>query len=248
MPLVLKKKLKLLQQNIDGNVLTPKYTGFMKEWYTNCNQTNVFSFLSSWYEGLFGCFPPKQPLEMIKLKIEYELLVRDFEVAKVALPPRLKANWEASRDFKLDKLQGVTRGYTEFQVKQQGVGEMVKAKAKEAKVSAKKEKKMSVTGYYEHLFAGNHTHKLSDFQLAKEMCEQFPNKKKYTAEDIKAVRGMYNRGKLSTQKGGVRPETQSVSYTNTSKEPVVSRTAVVKKMLGKPQPIVKKKVVVLKKK
>lgn len=249
MPLKLKKRCETLPSKENQNtdiVRTPSYAEFIKLWYANCNQRDIFGFIREWYEKCFNVFPPEKPMELLKLKIEYELLYRDFLIAEKLLkktnpdykiPQNVINNWEASRDFNVAKLKGVTKGYTEHQIKLQGVEKMVQAKKKVEKKEAKALPKLTVTGEYEGLFRNNNLGKLNDKQLAQAMCKQFPNKKAYTEEDIKTVRGMYNRGKLSTQKGVV-PQEKSIAYTGLEKGKVIVAPA---------QKVTKKKVVLKKK-
>ncbi len=233
---------------IETKVASPLYTEFIQQWYKNCNERLIYGFLREWYEKTFEELPPEKPLVLIKLKIEYELLMRDWLEAKKVLkdlkiPKIIQENWQASKNFDTSKLKGITKGFTEFLIKQEkGEQTMVKQKAQTKKIEVKqakqKEIRKTVTGEYEYLFRTNRS--MTDKELAEYMCKQFPNKKKYTVEDVKAVRGIYNRGKLSVQ-NGVKPTTPAVCYDANQ----VSKKAI-EKVLGPAVKVIKK--VVLKKK
>ncbi len=248
MPLVLKKRTAITPnqeiQNIDVVGITPRYTEFIKAWYTNCDQKNMFGFIRGWYEKLFKVFPPEQPLPLLRTRIEYELLMNDWREyvkgdSNRKIPETILKNYEASKNFKLQNLNGMVGQYVRAEIAR---GEDMKKATKQVKQVVKKEavakaketKKMTVTQAYEMQFKANATQKVSDELLAKNMCSLFPEKKKYTTADIRAVRGMYNRGALSTQ-NGVAPTSKSVSYD------------IAKAVVGKPQVIVKKKIVIKKK-
>lgn len=203
-----------------------------------------WGLMREWFEELFGTFPDAGVhLEMLKLRIQYELLKQDYDSQKLEMPERVKQNWIASKHYMIEKLTPSLKGIMETLIrgnnKEKGEEEMsptpnadktVNRIAKNT-VALKKEMnskgKETVTQTYIRLFQENGVKKLKDENLATEMCKAHPDKKKYTPEDIAAVRGMYNRGKLSGQN---KPPLHMCEKVEAKKSVVVSRTAVVKKM------------------
>lgn len=176
----------------------------------------------AWYEKTFDCFPPwdEHPLELVKLKLQYELLHRDYMEANIPEPEKVKQNWKASKEFNIKGLTDGIRQMVEVQVRSRSPqpadqkvaaettgGEKMATKPKKGGEGMHKEK---VYETYIRLFSENNKTKLTDKQLAAEMCKAHPNKKKYTVDDIVSIRSLYNRGGLTSQKGA--PKVLSVEF------------------------------------
>ncbi len=186
-------------------------------------------FLHRTYVELFHENPPFDVYwQQVHILLGYSIIRKGYEDRGVPVPVDLQKKYESALGFELSELpvseycQGIecTKEGNKMKVKKvkrskEKVTKKV-AKASTKKVIAKKpavkpEKKVTVTGKYEQLFRDNTKTKLSDAKLAQEMRKAFPNKKKYDADDVASVRGMYNRGALSTQ-AGTPPKTKSVKY------------------------------------
>lgn len=220
---VLKSKLpsdSSSQKTNSTTIQTPLFTAYSNEWRLNSDIRNCFSFLRKWYEDLFNEFPPEQPLELIHTRIQYELLIRDYLNAKIPIPKAIKNNYEASREFDIEKLTPNLRKLLKANLKTGGEERMakekkaVKAEVKKdtvAKAAAVKKPRISVDETYYNFLSVNHTKKLTDDQIAAEMRKLFPNKKPYQAKDVKAARTAYNGGRLSKEQKG-KPSEVSVAY------------------------------------
>ena len=194
----------------DSPVQLPKLKEFQMIIATNVPKHH-WGIIREWSEKLFGEFPnPDVHHQMLMLRIQYELLRQDYVDQKVAIPERVNHNIIASKFYEIERLAPSLRGIMESLTKGENmstatkkvainriVGKPVPVTARPAVVKANKE---TVTQTYIRLFSENATAKLSDAQLASEMCKAHPDKKKYGVEDIKSIRSMYNRGALSGQK------------------------------------------------
>lgn len=165
---------------------------------------HVWGILREWSEKLFDEFPkPEIHHQMLCLRIQYELVRLDYVEQKIKIPPRIQQNIIASKHYDIDKLAPSLRGIMESLTKGENMATTRKT-ASGPKATAPRPPavtKQTVTQSYIHFFQTNGTAKLTDVALAAAMCKAHPDKKKYTPGDIAAVRGMYNRGKLSGQKG-----------------------------------------------
>ena len=129
--MVLKKKKKVLSTNSTSDskkpvasiqlhsVPLPRYYEFSGEFMKSNNKKEICGFLRTWYEKVFNEFPPwdKQPLELIKLKIAYELISRDYEQTRKVMPARVQQNYEAARDFNIKGFSKNMRDLVEVQLK-----------------------------------------------------------------------------------------------------------------------------------
>lgn len=196
----------------------PQLTKFCME-LKNSDPKYHFGIVRQWFEDLFSEFPnPDIHLELAELRIKYELIKRDHDEQKIPLPERYRQNWEASKHYNVEALAPSLRDLIKpvlNSVKKENDMESkkkvvvpagpVKASGPARPAPAAKE---TVTQSYIRLFQTNTTAKLTDVTLAAAMIKAHPDKKKYTADDIRGIRGMYNRGKLSGQKG--KPAIQCV--------------------------------------
>lgn len=275
MPLKLRKKMPVtanpenpsIKTPVEpANVPIPKYWEFLKGWRENSDARNSFGFIREWYERVFG---PEEnqvvweyPLAVIRTKIEYELLMRDWKEAKRAfpqlvIPEKIIANWEASKRFDSEALNGMVGHSVRAEIQMEGGTEqMEKQKAKVEKIEkkaikeAEKKARVTVDGEWLRLLEANFTLKKPDQVLAEEMRKLFPAKKAYEVKDVRRARTVYNSGKLGPQKGIAGPK--SVSYDTVEKPKEVVKTVATKTAVAKvanpAQKVTKKKVVLKKKK
>lgn len=193
----------------------PKLMEFQRE-ISNADPKHIWGILRTWHEKLFNEFPnPEVHYQMLMLRIQYELVRLDYVEQKIVIPERLRQNIIASKHYDITRLVPSLKGIMESLTKGENMATTVKktpvvnrvastSKNPAAKVSSpatKTNSKETVTQTYTRIFQENATKKLSDVDLAKAMCTAHPDKKKYSIADIKSVRGMYNRGALSGQKG-----------------------------------------------
>lgn len=169
--------------------------------------------VQDWWRKTFEeKMPQDKPLELLKLKLSYELLHRDYVSKGLPIPERVRSNYEASQEYNID---GLTDGLKQMILislshedgstdNKSGEGtkeeSMVKkaVKKEEVKGVVKKEK---VFESFIRIFTANFKNKLTDEQLAKEMQKAHPDKKEtYDAKYMNFVRGVFNRGKLTSQK------------------------------------------------
>lgn len=180
------------------------------------------SFLSQEYRRVFPSkpYPEGKPLPLVRLAIAYELLRRGYLLSKKPIPAKVEQNWRAAVAFEPQKLEASMQSLTQIQLKQPEGGHdmktqksvLVKSKSLKASPEAKaqanakakaeaKPARVTVTGKYIELFDRQAKGaKLTDKQLAAEMRKAFPEKKAYDEADIRAVRSLYNNGKLAGQK------------------------------------------------
>lgn len=256
--LVLKKKPSVNLVSNDDTPPRPKmirFYEFVDSFRLNNNIQQVVGCIREWYEKVFDEFPPldKYPLELIKTKIQYELVSRDHEEAGIPLPPQVLKNYEASRDFNLDGFTGNMKTLIQISINNEGgevqmgkvtkVAKSQKKKETKAKARAAKASAETVTQTYERLFKENFKKKFKDARLAELVCKAHPNKKTYMDKDIRSVRSLFNCGKLTTQKG-IAPKTKSVSFDKPSDKDVAAPKSASKakpKPKAKPAPKAKKK-------
>ena len=194
-----------IKRKIELKSVIPKpvcFTGLVR-YQTERKKNESHAFLNQQYVNLFNEEPPENiHSEFISLRIEYELMMRDYQVSGITeIPEKIKQNYEASKQFNLKGLTEMTKNIISAKIKTQP-----ESSKKEITKNGKKEivqvsKKETVTQSYIRLFDNNHTKKWTDDQLAAEMRKLYPDKKKYAVKDIQLVRNMYNRGRLVGQKG-----------------------------------------------
>lgn len=250
------KKTNLNQSSSGSTTLSGKskefvnlseYHQFMGDFLQKNSKGDYAGCIREWYEKIFNEFPPwdKHPFELIKMKIQYELINRDYQQAKKEMPPRVKQNYEASKAFNIDGFTEGTQQLLRISLKhKKGDDDMGKVKRVTKNPKGKKpapaSKGESVTQSFERLFAENKKKKLNDTKLAAEMRKLHPNKKKYTEDDIRSVRSMYNRGKLSTQ-GNKKPKEESFVVGGEKPKKKVSASKSTPKKKGKLKIKLKKK-------
>lgn len=192
-----------------------------------------FGLLREWFEKLFNEFPnPDVHPQMIILRIQYELVKRDYTAQDIPIPTRVEQNWIASKHYNIEKLAPSLRNIMQSLVNgTQSKGETMATTAAvknrvTGKIPPQKQTKETVTQSYIRLFSENITKKLTDEVLAAEMCHLHQGNKKYTAADINIIRNMYNRGKLSGQS---KPPLHMCTKVEAWKKPTLKVKAKVKK-------------------
>ena len=171
-----------------------------------------------WEEVYNGEFPPwdKHPYELVKLKLEYELFRRDYELSNTPIPPRVQRNIDASREFNIDdlspNLQNTMRAkINNSQSREDAVkpvditqGGNIMSKKKNA---VPKEK---VCDTIMRVLAANEKGKLNDVKVAVLMNKAQPEKKCNEAKDVKIYRSKYNSGRCWGMTS--KPKTLSKCY------------------------------------
>lgn len=230
--ITLKRKIKLKVPEKDkSNSDSQRPSGFQATGFKEftdalrmSHERNFMGIIGDLYEKTFGVFPPwtEHPIELVRVKLTYELLKRDYEKAGTPMPPPVEQNWEASRDFNIN---GMTEGMQKLvrssirHDEEKGIRpSALPLKTKEPEMIATKSKSVKAAGTakekvwesFVRLFRENVTKKLTDAQLAAEMQKAQPGKKKYTAEYMHYVRNIYNRGAGPFE--GSKPSTPAVCY------------------------------------
>lgn len=179
---------------------TPLFYEFQKQIENEGETHTIFKF----WNDLFKESLPKQDWYLIRLKIEYRLIKLDYEKQKLDLPPSLQKNYEASQTFNVSglskNLQNLYQCSKSAEVRKQitmGIRTSTQEKVHET---------------FFRLFSTNLKNRLTNEQLAEEMCKTHPDKKRYTVKDILEIRSLYNRGKLPIQKN-IKPMMPSMEYT-----------------------------------
>lgn len=214
---------------------------------------NFMGILRDFYEKTFGVFPPwtEHPVELVRTKLTYELLKRDYEKAGVPMPANVKQNWEASRDFNISKMTTGMKGLVEANISAEEKTNARKSQRSQnekepvmaTKSKAAESKKERICDTFIRLYRENSKEKRTDDQLAKEMQKCHPDSiKKYDGAYMNQVRGHYNRGVGPFAKA--KPGTPAVGYD--AKGVVLNGHGTNGKM--KKAPVLAKKVVAMAKK
>lgn len=167
-------------------------------------------YIRDQYEINFSEFPPADKhIELVSVRLEYDLLRQDYEFAKAKPSETVSQNIKAALAF---DIEGFTPNVkTGLKIRLQTQEEVMEATTKKKIVArpsagaftsktAASTTQETVTQSYTRLFAENKTAKLSDAQIALKLRQLHPGKKSYTVDDVSSVRSLYNRGKLSGQK------------------------------------------------
>jgi len=206
MALKVKKRIifgKLSQDSLssgnDINIpLIPKLQrlrNFLKEWAL-CDQNfpRMRTLTREHYFKLFNEGPPEeQPIELIKLKICYELVKRDYQESGLPLPEKTLQNIKASRLFNIEKLTPSMQKLIKIQLNQ---GEKEMAKKQESKANGKSTR-TDVAYYYLQIFENQPKSCLTDIEIVdiiKSKTGATP-----TLKNVASYRCMYNAGKISGQ-------------------------------------------------
>jgi hypothetical protein len=177
------------------------------------------NFLAESYVKTFPTkpFPEGHSLYSIRLAVAYALQMKAYEAAGQLPPPEILRNYNAVTTFKVKDLSPKMRMLSELRsTTDNEIPKLQLAHVKKRPLERIREgksadgKKITVTQFYIDLFEINFKSKCSDTILASKLREKFPNKKAYAVADVCAVRGLYNKGKLSGQ--NQPPKEKSVSY------------------------------------
>lgn len=158
------------------------------------SSSELMGYVREWYEKLFNEFPPwdKYHIELIILKISYELLKRDYQTLKLDVPKKVEKNYYASKSFNIHELEqgmkvcilakiNTDEGNYEPSTKNKENKEMKKSTGKKEKVSESFERLLSSKD------------KLTDKEIAKEMKKLHPERKPYDEDYVKKVRKLYEK-------------------------------------------------------
>ena len=211
-----KIKLKLKRKIILKRKVTPsaeeiaepraklvRYKAFIKELRDNKPQHEP-GIVRAWWEDVYvGAYPPwdKQPQELVKLNLMYELIRLGYEADSIPIPPKLQRNIIASREFNIEELtpnlRVVVRVKVNQEQKQTPTGLNINKPAvpnKGGTQMPKTQLKETKTETIMRVLAQNETLKQSDTKLAQLISQAHPGKKRYTEADVRICRSKYNSG------------------------------------------------------
>ena len=249
MKLKLKKKEIVVEERKPipegASVPVPLFNEFAYAKVARSNARDIASLVRENYEQLFGEFPPWdiQTFTMLILKIEYELLYRDFQNAGRELPPKPKQNYLASKEFDIEGLTPDLSCFTKSAIKvelKKGGTDVVKkqmekkkkVKKEEVKTKVKSRTNESASESFERMFKLRGQKVMDDKQVAEEMRKLHPNRKAYDEKYVAGVRKKFER--LGTLLGGsTKPEKKVKEKKTKAKEVVKKPKAVLKKMVLK---------------
>lgn len=202
-----KRRIKLVSRKTKNKKKEETPLSTLLNWYTEEKRRNlkeIIPIIREFWKKVLPGNPPfgKQPLTLIKLRLKYALVEKDFIKNQVPIPTRIQQNIDASRDYNID-------GFTESTKQLLTVGlNYEQAKEEEKKLTRKnggntmakkaqkgKEKKETVGQTIIRVLVQNEKDKLSDSKLAVLINRAHPNKKTNEAADIRSYRSKYNGGK-----------------------------------------------------
>jgi len=163
------------------------------------NPAHIMKYVSEWYQNVFGRLPPlnKQPLELIKLKLAYEIMKREKDAKGIPLPPKVQQNHEAAQEFDIDRLTKDLRFLVKIKLEHMEEAGMKKAKRIKGVTYSKKELKTTVASVYLDIFSKQARHGLTDEQIAAEVKRQTGSTP--TAKSVSSHRCYYNQGQIKGQ-------------------------------------------------
>lgn len=223
----------------------PRYEAFSKQWRTIRHPQDTFGFIRTWWEKIYGEFPPVDVrMELLYYKLAYRLVKRDCKKENIPFEGSIRTNYLAAKEFNIEKFTPGLRDIIKIQLKESKEDQMAKkvgkkkvaasngkvVKSKKAAAPAKAQK-ISVKQMYLTLFDANYQNKLTDDQMAAEMRKSFPDRKAYTAADVAAVRSLYNNGKLMD--GVAAPKVRLEKFGGETKAKKVAAPKATKKVATK---------------
>lgn len=175
------------------------------------------TFVAQTYREVFPNqpYPEERPIKLVALATAYELQVRGYRRCGLEVPAKILRNHKAFINFnttqldenmqflvKLNNQEGETMKTAKVVPVKKAPKLSADAKAKENVTAKAKEKPVRPTvantyiSLFERVAKGE---KLTDAQIAEQLRKAFPDKKKYTETDVRAVRSLYNNGKIAGQ-------------------------------------------------
>lgn len=193
-------------------------------------------FIRSEYRRVFDQALPKwrPPLELVKDAVGYQLLMNGFAAAGVRAPDRVRQNHAGAVAFSpsmmtpsmqgLHSVEGITEEAIMAAKKTKGRGGKKATNGAPAQAQGKKSGK-GVAQFIIDLLKSNSKKKLTDDQLAKAICQEFPDRTRYKGDrgvpEVRMRRSEYNRGVLGGMDGA--PAKASVPYDKQGKPEEVKR-------------------------
>jgi len=214
----------------NGEVLTPErkeLIRFLNRYHNQDRLSQRKALVDDYWEQIFIESAPlkKYGFEKCFYRIAYELQIRAYDSEEKEISAKLWDRYEVSKKMNLDfddelkDLINLTRGELEMVkakvVNQESAAVVAKSGKKAGPVQAQVQedstpKRRNACGCirglsridtYTAIFTENFRKKLTDDQLAEEMCNEFPQLKAYSEKDIRSHRGLFNHGKLEPQNG-----------------------------------------------
>lgn len=109
-------KIKLKKEKI----MLSGFHKFMVEYRKHKGTNRESGFIRERYENTFNKFPPwdKHPLELIIVKLQYELVAQDYKSQGRNIPEKVLQNYNASQLFDLEGLSDVVRSMVKSKIQQ----------------------------------------------------------------------------------------------------------------------------------
>lgn len=198
------------------------------------NITRRAPYVRRRFRELFGKPPKGVPLELLQMRVAYELQVRGYHAAGVPVPARVQQNWEAASKYDVSAFHPTMRSLLacqgwEMVADDSDGGTTVADSGKKTRARKTTRKKAQRRGRTENLtpFKGkkgkrwgltmNETwvrlfeeqpkKKKTDDDLVKFMSAEFPDSERCKrVATIRMHRGLFNRGKIAGQSRAPRRE------------------------------------------
>jgi hypothetical protein len=183
------------------------------------------SFLAQSYARVFPSkpYPEEIPMSLVKAAVGYELLVRDYQSKNRTIPEKVVLAHKQALRMQSSAVPpsslAISLGRSEDckPIGEATMKSVKNVKTKKAptpspetkaaahvvakKVVVAKAKKQTVAGMWILLMHEQGNGQKTDQQLAELMTRAFPERTKYTAEDVARHRSIYNNGKFPAQQG-----------------------------------------------
>lgn len=215
---------------------------FLREYNNSKDFSSKYLLVSRNYSSLFDEKIPNKPFELIRLKVAYELLRRDFEFENIIPPERTRRNIQAALEFNIQKFDNGQKQLIKIKLNQEDE-EMVKVKKKVSSSSEKPIRK-AVGHLYLDIFSKQAQNKLSDAQIASQIGKETGVEP--SLKNVASYRCMYNKGTIKGQKAVPKISVKAFNVNAEKKVSSLKPKTVVKKsalkVAKKPSKIIKEKV------
>jgi hypothetical protein len=196
--LVLKASDTVVEEIVDGS-MHASCDQFLKELRDlEFRNRNPLSHVCARYQECFGDRPPAGiPLELVRLKVAYHLLVKKgFEARGVVVPERVLKNYKASQTFNVNAFDSRLQEFVKISLRDSSlIPETISTYTPEKKVRVFK--KVPVAHLYLAIFKEQPTAKLSDEKIADKIAAQIGERP--TNRNISSYRCLFNAGKITGQ-------------------------------------------------
>ncbi len=154
-----------------------------------------------WPAVIEESMPDSQPVEMLHLRVAYEMLEKDYLLQKRVMPDKVRENLEASRSYNLSAFKGTVKALTEIALK--------KAEQEGESMSEKKEKSGKGGAHvYIQIFENQAKAQLTDSQICDAV--EKATDMRPTEKTVASYRCYFNAGSLSGQKTTPKDKVKAV--------------------------------------